>query len=271
MDSEHRHELKQNELAEGLAHLPQLLKDNANVIIGLALIALALITAPMLSRRSQEKAIAAQSAVAQSIQMLQSDVYTIVGAEDPESQSDASNALLANADALLAKADGADNPDLAALAQIKAAQAYRTELLVRPDDADAETVQIQIGKAKDAYQKALETAAEPTLKGMATLGLGLCQEELGQTEEAGKLYQSIIDDESLAATVLPKQAQMRLDGLADNSEVFTFVAAPEEPAAVEAPVTPIQVPASEDAAETVETVTETAEETVEEAQPADNK
>jgi hypothetical protein len=38
MDSQHRHELKTNELAEGLKHLPGLLKDNANTIIGIILI-----------------------------------------------------------------------------------------------------------------------------------------------------------------------------------------------------------------------------------------
>ncbi|MHC5083074.1 MAG: tetratricopeptide repeat protein [Planctomycetota bacterium] len=262
MDSEHRHELKQNELAEGLAHLPQLIKDNANFIIGLALIAVGLITWPMLSKKGEEKAIASQSAVAQSIQMLQSDLGAVFNAETPEAISDASNTLMVNADALLDAAGGIENPDLAALARIKAAQAYRTELLIRKDDADAETLQTQITKAQDAYQKALDGAVEPTIKGMATLGLGLCHEELGQTDEAAKLYQSIVDDETLAATVMPKQAQSRLDGLAENAEVFTFAPAPivEAPAVeapvIEAPAVEIPAPVVEEAEKPVETPAE---------------
>ena len=38
MDSEHRHELKTNELADWLGHLPDFLHNNAKTIIGVVLI-----------------------------------------------------------------------------------------------------------------------------------------------------------------------------------------------------------------------------------------
>ena len=80
MDSQHRHELKTNELAEGLRHLPGLLKDNANTIIGIILIGAALITWPMFNRMSRQKDIAEQTEVTQSIQMMDRDVYAVLQA-----------------------------------------------------------------------------------------------------------------------------------------------------------------------------------------------
>ncbi|MHC5119024.1 MAG: tetratricopeptide repeat protein [Planctomycetota bacterium] len=231
MDAEHRHELKTNELADTLAHLPQLIKKNANTVIGVALIAAALITWPMFNKMSQQKETAQQSEMTQAIQLLNGDIANVMRAapDDAMAKQDALDALLTNADNLLQKASKADNPNQAAMAQIKAAQAIRTELHLR-QEVDAETLETQIQKAKDAYQQAFETAQAPTLKAMAQLGLGLCSEELGQTAQAAEIYTQIVDDESYKATVGAVQAQQRLDGLADNSETFVFA---EVPVAIE--------------------------------------
>ncbi|RKY08595.1 MAG: hypothetical protein DRP56_03875 [Planctomycetota bacterium] len=233
MDSQHRHELKTNELAEGLSHLPQLLKDNATTIIGVLLIGAALITWPMFNKMSRQKDRTEQTTTTQSIQMLDRDVYAVLQApaDDPQAQTEAADTLLINADALLSSVSGIDNPNLAAMAQIKAAQAVRTELHLRKE-VDADMLERQIQKAKGAYQKAFEIAETPTLKAMAQFGLALCWEELGQTDQAAAVYQQIIDNESYQPTVLPAQAQKRLETLADNSEVFNFAAVaviPEEP------------------------------------------
>ena len=285
MDAEHRHELKTNELADWLGHLPEFCKKNSNYIFGIAIICVALITAPMFTKMKTQKEIAEQTEMTQSIQLLQKDVYEVlnVPADDPLAHTEALNAMLTNADALLDKAAEADNPNLAAMARIKAAQAYRTQLHLRKV-VDTETVETQIQKAKDAYQKAFETAETATLKAMAQLGLGLCSEELGQTAQAAEIYQQIIDDESYAATVLPAQAQKRLDGLEENAEVFNFAeppavvveesiestpetaspaapaaneSAPEEAAApaIEEDVT--EAPVAEETAEAVDTTEET--------------
>ncbi|MHC4554410.1 MAG: hypothetical protein ACYSUS_03790, partial [Planctomycetota bacterium] len=80
MDSQHRHELKTNELADGLKHLPQILKDNANTIIGIILIGAALITWPMFSKMSRQKEMAEQTEITQSIQMLDQDIYAVLQA-----------------------------------------------------------------------------------------------------------------------------------------------------------------------------------------------
>ncbi|MBC8503613.1 MAG: hypothetical protein H8D34_02065 [Chloroflexi bacterium] len=227
MDSQHRHELKTNELADGLRHLPQLLKDNANTIIGIVLIVAGLITWPMFNKMTRQKERAEQTAITQSIQMLDRDVYAVLQApaDDTLAQTEALDTLLINADALLEKASDIDNLNLAAMAQIKAAQAIRTELHLRKE-VDADMLERQVQKAEDAYQKAFEVAETPTIKAMAQFGLALCSEELGQTDQAAEIYRQIVEDESYKATVLPTQAQRRLDTLTDNIEVFNFAAIP---------------------------------------------
>ena len=263
MDSQHRHELKTNELAEGLKHLPGLLKDNANTIIGIILIGAALITWPMFTKMSRQKDIAEQTEITQSIQMMDRDVYAVLQApaDDMLAKSEALDALLVNADALLEKASTIDNPNLSALAQIKAAQAIRTELHLR-QEVDADMLERQIQKAQNAYQEALSAANTPTITAMAQFGLGLCSEELGQTDQAAELYQQIVEDENYKATVFPTQAQRRLDTLSDNTEVFNFAAVPvviEEVVDTEEVIEPTAVEIIEPAAETI--VTESAEKT----------
>ena len=263
MDSQHRYELKTNELAEGLKHLPGLLKDNANAIIGIILIGAALITWPMFNKMSRQKDIAQQTEITQSIQMMDRDVYAVLQApaDDMLAKSEALDALLVNADALLEKVSEIDNRNLAALAQIKAAQAIRTELHLR-QEVDVEMLERQIQKAEEAYQKALSTANTPTITAMAKFGLALCSEELGQTDQAAELYQQIVEDENYKATVFPTQAQRRLDTLSDNTEVFNFAAVPiviEEGVDTEEVIEPTAVEIIEPATETI--VTESAEKT----------
>ncbi|MHC4236787.1 MAG: tetratricopeptide repeat protein [Planctomycetota bacterium] len=266
MDSQHRHELKTNELAEGLSHLPGLLKDNANTIIGVLLIATALITWPMLSKMANRKDLAERAAVSQSIQMLDQDVRSILQspADDTSARSEALNTYLVNADELLNKAADTDIPNLAAMAQVKAAQAIRTELHLRPE-VTAEMLESQVQKSADAYQKALETAESPTIRAMAQFGLGLCSEELGQTDQAADIYQQIIDDESYKATTLPTQAQRRLDAIEENSESFNFA---EVPVAIEnLPLELIEAVQAEPQEATIEPVAKETAEDVEIAVP----
>lgn len=227
MDSEHRHELKSNDLADFLTHLPEFYKKNSNIILGLTLIIIALITAPMFSKMARQKEMAEQSQVSDGISQLNQSIgNTFQNAE--EDTSAALDAILVNAQNLsdeAAKLDG----DAAAMAYIKAGQAYRIELHLKKEIIGADKVADQVQKAEIAYNNAAAKAKTPTLKAMAQLGLSLCAEERGQTEQAKTLYQAIVDDETFAATALPKQAQIRIDALEENSETFTFVKAPEEP------------------------------------------
>lgn len=230
MDTQHRHELKTNELADWLTHAPEYLKKNASTIIGVLLIIIAIITWPMFSRMRVSSEIAKAAAVTESIQNLERDLFGVIQAaeEGGEARRQATSALLVNAGALLEQADEIDNPDLAAMARIQAAQALRTELHYRAERIETGQLQSRIEQARGAYEKALASATTPTLKGMAKFGLGLCAEELGQRDAAAAIYREILDTPEFAATVAPTQAQQRLDNLKENLEPFVFAPAPIE-------------------------------------------
>ena len=225
MDSEHRHELKTNELADLLTHFPEFLKRNTSTIIGITLIVIGLISWPLLTKMSRQKTIAEESKVSKSIQMLGQDIRNAVQSyqANPEQLSPALNTILVNADALVDLTSETDNPNLAALAYIKAAQAIRTELHLKKEVVSTETIDAQTQKAQTEYEKAAQTAEMPAMKAMAQFGIGLCTEERGQTQQAAEIYEAIVNDETFAATVFPKLAQQRLDSLDDNAESFTFV------------------------------------------------
>lgn len=237
MDAEHRHELKTNELANWLGQLPEWTKKNSNMIIGLGLILIGLLTWPLLSRMAKDKDLSNQTQTTNAIQKLENDVIRIATdkTSDAPAKQQALSMLLVDADLLIAEADKLDAPDLAAMARIKAAQAIRTELQLRPEEVPAETVETQIKKAQDAYQKAFDQAQTPQVKAMAQLGLGLCTEELGQTQQAAEIYNQIIKNEQYAATVIPAQAQERLNFLDENIGKVYFAPAPAAPETPEAP------------------------------------
>jgi len=257
MDSEHRHELKTNELADLLTHFPQFLKRNANFLIGISLIIIGLISWWVLPKMKQEKEIAEETRVSQSIQMLGQDIRLAVQTSqaNPEQADQALNTILANAEALLEISADTENPDLLALACIKAAQAIRTELHLRTDFVSAETVSAQIQKAEEAYAKAAQTASLPNMQAMAQIGIGLCAEERGQIEQARDIYNEIVGNETFESTVFPKMAQQRLDMIEENAESFTFAQVPEAeqvaPAQIDTDMNilqpqPADVPALED-------------------------
>lgn len=266
MDAEHRHELKTNELAQWLSDFPELAKKNANIIIGVVLIAIGFLTWPMLNRMASEKGLTQQAETTNSIQMLETDIIKAVTdkSEDPQAKQQALSMLLVNADTLLEKAGELENPNLAAMARIKAAQTIRTELQLRREDVSVATVEAQIKKASDAYQKAFDGADDAQIKGLAKLGLGLCSEELGQTEQAAAIYQEILKNDAYAATIVPVQAQKRLDFLAEKSGSVYFAPAPvevtetpaaQQPGAASSPsvqIAPATAPAETPAAEAAE-------------------
>lgn len=227
MDSEHRHELKSNELADFLKNFPQYCKDNSNIILGVGLILVALITWPLFNKMGRNKAVAQQSQVSDAIQKLNQTINDALRASnDPQ----ALDAVSVSAQTLMDDTAKTDNPNLAALAYIKAAQAIRTGLHIKKENLTAAAIESDTQKAQEAYEKALKMAETPTIKAMAQLGLALCAEERGQTQQAADIYQTIVDDESYAATVFPKQAQLRLDAIDENAESFIFAPTPEEAA-----------------------------------------
>ena len=156
---------------------------------------------------------------------------------------DRSYLLLQNSDRLQEIAREAKNDYLAAFALIKSAETLRMELHYRLGEVPQQDVVMQIGRAKDIYNQALVKAgADPSYAASAKFGLGLCEEELGNFDQAKQIYQGIIMDSSLEGTLAAAQAKQRLNTMADYRTKVVFKE-PEE-LATEEPVT-VPVPFGE--------------------------
>ncbi len=227
MDKEHRHELKTNELADWIVHLPDFLRRNWAQIIGVTLIVIALLVIPIFKRTRRNATLTQQTETTQLIQKIAQEKVAAI-----RSQStgilDSQSQLLVVANSLEDAANKASNPQAAALALIKRGEALRADLHYQSGRVERTTVVAQINQAEKAYESAIEKAQDnSTLIAMARMGLGLCAEEVGNFDLAKEIYEQIAADADFAGTVSPAQAQLRLDFIDDNRIKFVFVEAPQ--------------------------------------------
>lgn len=224
MDAEHRHELKTNELADWIGHFPGFCRENAKTIIGVGLI-IAAAGVYFYSRGVRARSQFEQEA--QAILLIErlnaNKLRTIWGQRE---NTAATGSIRGSAESLEMAAAEAKSPHVAALLLIKQGDALRTDLHYRAEEVDVDVIGNQVTKARAAYTEALRLAeGNNTLVAMANFGLGMCAEEIRDYIQAEKTYNSIIANTDFAGTVLPRQAQDRLDNLEDNKMRFVFVAA----------------------------------------------
>ena len=225
MDSEHRHELKTNELADWLGHLPDFLHKNAKTIIGVALIIAAVIVFFYGRRTVADSRLNEQAQATRQIEEMDMTKMRIIGSLQGGQGSP--DTMASSASSLEIAAGNAKSPNVAALLLIKRGEALRSDLHYMTEEVTAGIAQDHIKKARAAYEKALSMIEDNnTLKAMAEFGLGLCAEEIADYVEAEKIYGKIIADDAYAGTVFGAQAQDRLDNMADNKVQFVFVKAP---------------------------------------------
>lgn len=227
MDKEQRHELKTNELADWIVHLPDFLRRNWAQITGLTLIVIALLVIPIFRRTRHKATLTQQTETTQLIQKIAQEKVTAI-----RSQStgilDAQSQLLVVANSLEAAANKARNPYAAALALIKRGEALRADLHYQSGRVERPAVVAQINQAKKAYESAIEKAqGNSTLIAMARMGLGLCAEEVGNFDRAKEIYEQIAAGDDFAGTIFPAQAQLRLDFMDDSRTKFVFVETPQ--------------------------------------------
>ena len=233
MKSEHRHDLKTNELSEWIAHLPQWLEKNRNNIIYF-LVAIAVITAGWLWYSSRKSALTSQQTEFSEIlsQLAQKKNEVLVSYFNGQSIP---IGLANSADRLSTISQEINNKNTAALALIKRAETIRTELHYYTKSPDINQLTTQINKARDSYQKAValleEQAAEgsieiPALTASAKYGLGLCEEELGNFDEAKKIYAELVNTDKLKNTPAGDQARIRLDIMGGYEEKITLESVP---------------------------------------------
>jgi tetratricopeptide (TPR) repeat protein len=226
MKSEHRHELKTNELAEWLGNLPQWTKENLTTI--LVVLAVVVVGVTFLIWRSYNKNVIQVREHLEFSNLL--NQLSAIEGQIPSAQAegrDLSFTLIPAADGLGSFAQNTSNSRMAALALIKQAEALRAELHYRPGVISGQDLTDRINQAKTAYTEAIQKSSDnTTLKAAAEFGLGLCEEELGNFEEAQKIYQGIVANDELEGTVSNAAAKHRLETMADYRQKVVFKPAP---------------------------------------------
>jgi tetratricopeptide (TPR) repeat protein len=227
MKSDHRHELKTNELAEWLGNLPQWTKENLTTILVILAVVVGGVTF-LIWRSYNKNVVQAQEHLEFSNLLNQ---LSIIEGQIPSAQAegqDLSAQLIQPANSLGSFAHNTSNSQMAALALIKQAEALRTELHYRPGVVSGQDLKDWINHAKTAYTEAIQKASDnATLRAEAEFGLGLCEEELGNFEEARKIYQGIVANDKFEGTIAKAAAKHRLEIMADYRQRVVFKPAPK--------------------------------------------
>lgn len=227
MKSDHRHELKTNELADWLAHFPQWARDNRSTLI-VAGVVLVLVIGVYFVQFYRKDVVSVRHQVQLTSLVTQIPVQKMTAARAASQGMDQSIALLPIAQELKAFAEGSRNKRMAALAWIKQAEALRAELHYRLAGAGGEEVARQIAQAQSSYQEALtQASAAPVLAATAQFGLGLCEEELGNFDKARQIYQDVAQNAEYAGTAAQTAAAFRAKTVDDYRGAVTFKPAPQ--------------------------------------------
>jgi tetratricopeptide (TPR) repeat protein len=234
MRAEHRHELKTNELAEWLSNLPAWVNQHIRTIIyggGAVVIVVAaylyyLYQQTVVTTREQNTVTAiAAHLLQQRAQIAQQAVQGV----------DTSYMLLQIANELENIAARTKQDSVAALALIKNAEVLRTELQFRQGTVTRQDIEGQINRAKEKYSKALDIYLKRTpnrsLEGLAKLGLGLCEEDLGNIEDARKMYNELATNPGLKGTTAAAAAKQRLELMDFYATKISLKPAPRPPPA----------------------------------------
>jgi len=228
MKSEHRHELKTNELAEWLGNFPEWLKENSRSIIAIA--AVIIVVVGFLGWRRYDRNV---------VQVRESNEFTnlLNSASSEKMQvaarqtqgTDSSHYLIPLATNLRSFADNTSKKNMAALALIKEADTLRSELHYRLGAISNQDLTEQINRIKASYNLALTKASSnPQLMAAAKFGLGLCAEELGDFDQARQIYQEIMSNADFEGTVSVVQAKRRLEHMSDYIKKIVFKPGPKK-------------------------------------------
>lgn len=252
MKSDHRHELKSNELADWLENIPAWAQQNRKNILAVAAVLVVVIIVYFWSYYRRE-VVAARN----------QERLTLLVTQVPQRINEAMRASAQNGDQTLALSSlGEDlkefagdisNDNMAALALVKRGETIRAELHLRPTDVSRDELTAQIAKAQASYQEALDRKpSNQALAAAAQFGLGLCEEELGNFDKAAEIYRAMTQKAEYAGTVAQAAADYRLKIMGDFKTPVAFKPAPPEPKVTVTPETPtLQIQPDQTAAPTV--------------------
>jgi predicted negative regulator of RcsB-dependent stress response len=242
MKSQRRHELSTNELADWMANIPEWWEKNGRIVVYSAAV---IVVAVAVWYFTMARAAAAQT---QEAQKLNEMLYTLENfkyqmAKTPESRGELSNQTILLAAQLKGFADSAANPNAAAFALIKSAEAIRTASHYNPGAVDPDAEARDMNSARESCLKAIEKIKDnSSLMASARIQLGLCQESLGQFDEARKTYKGIVDSAQFKGDAAVAQAQLRLAVMDEFAAPVLLAPAPVAPAAI-APAAAPRTPA----------------------------
>ncbi len=222
MKSERRHDLKTNELAEWLSHLPEFWQKNYKTVIYIVIIVIIVGVAVYAKwyRKRAEFTKLRTEITEFSTRVAQSKVDAVMGLQQG---IDYSNRLLVTADSLETASRRADDPVSAALALNKRAEALRAELHYRPESLEPQAAGVQIEQAVKCYEKALEKGhGNTSLNAMSEFGLGLCAEEVGDSAKATSIYRQIVANPDYEGTIFVHQARRRLETIEEYGDPVYF-------------------------------------------------
>ncbi len=240
MKSEHRHELKTNELADWIAHFPEWASRNRNMLLATAAILL-LAVVVYFWRYYHRDVVSARQQTRLTNLVWQVQQQTNNVARAAMQNDDQSYVLLPVARDLEDFAQSTSDNDVAALALLERADALRAELHYRLAEIGPDELSKQVGQARDSFQQALNRAkSNPTLTAMAQFGLGLCEEDLGNFDKAGAIYREVAEKPEYAGTTAQAAAVHRLGIMDDLKSNVVFKPAPP-PQAAQPPIPTIQI------------------------------
>jgi len=227
MKSDHRHELKTNELAEWLGNLPEWTKENLVTII--AVVVVVVVAGALYGWRLYSRnvlLVQEQAEFTDLLNQISGNKMQILQGQEAQGRN-LSFLLLQPANNLQNFAKKTSHKRMAAMALIKRAEALRAELHYGVEEQSLEN---QTNLAKASYAEALEKCPKiPSLAATAKFGLGLCAEELGNFEQARQMYQDIATNSDFENTLAAVQAKRRLQTMADYQQNIVFKPAPKIP------------------------------------------
>ncbi|MGA2173058.1 MAG: hypothetical protein ABSG82_08655 [Sedimentisphaerales bacterium] len=243
MKAEHRHDLKTNELAVWLNNLPVWTKQHLRTIIYVAVV-LVLVAASYLYHHYQKTVVASRDQNATTVLLSQVPYLKAGIARDQAKGIDRSYTLLQMADELDTIANRTKEDAVAALSLIKEGEVLRTEIQFRLGTITREDATNQINRAKDKYNKALDPylkrSPNISLEALARFGLGLCEEELGNFDQAKNIYKEVATNPAFAPTTSAAAAKQRLAVMDSFTKPLALKSAPKPvPAATPAPLAPL--------------------------------
>jgi tetratricopeptide (TPR) repeat protein len=239
MRSDHRHELKTNELADWIMHFPEWANENRNSLMAAAVVILVALLVYFVSfYRKNVVSVRNQTRLTNLVTQVPQQMGRVASAA--MQNNDESYILVQTEQDLQDFAQKSSDSDMAALALIQRGAAVRAELHYRLTEISHDDLVKQIEKAQVSYQQALDRKpSSPSLAAAARYGLGLCEEELGNFDKAGEIYREVAQKSDYAGTTAQAAAAYRLKIMPDYKTAVVFQPAPPKP--VQPPTPTVQV------------------------------